>query len=69
MHMEIPLATADRLIRKAGAKRVSEDAAKALAEVLEEYAISVASEAVKLAEHAGRRTVRDEDVRLASRRT
>ncbi len=67
--MEIPLATADRLIRKAGAKRVSEDAAKALAEVLEEYALAVASEAVKLAEHAGRRTVRDEDIRLASRRS
>lgn len=67
--MEIPQATADRLIRKAGAKRVSEDAAKALAEVLEEYALSVASEAVRLAAHAGRRTVRDEDIRLASRRS
>ncbi len=66
--VEIPLATADRLIRKVGAKRVSEDAARALAEILEEYALSVASEAVKLAEHAGRRTVRDVDIRLASKR-
>ena len=66
--VEIPLATADRIIRKAGAKRISEDAAKALAEVLEEHALVISTEAVKLAEHAGRRTVRDVDIRLATKR-
>ncbi|MEM2282507.1 MAG: NFYB/HAP3 family transcription factor subunit [Candidatus Hadarchaeales archaeon] len=64
----IPLATADRLIRKAGAKRVSDEAAKALVEALEEEALRIASEAVKLAAHAKRRTVREEDIRLASKR-
>jgi len=65
--VEIPLATVDRLMRKAGAKRVSEDAAQAMAEVVEERALVIAAAAVKLAEHAGRRTVRDVDVRLAAK--
>ncbi|KUO40594.1 MAG: histone [Hadesarchaea archaeon DG-33-1] len=67
--VEIPLATVDRLMRRAGAKRVSVDAARAMAEVVEERALVIATEAVKLAEHAGRRTVRDVDVRLASKRS
>ena len=36
---ELPIAPIDRLIRKAGAERVREDAAKVLAEYLEEYAV------------------------------
>jgi len=66
--VELPVAAIDRVIRKSGAKRVSEEAAIALAEVLEERAMSIASEAAKLAEHAGRRTVRDVDIRLAAKR-
>ncbi len=64
----IPLRTAERLIRKAGAKRVSDKAAKVLVEILEEEALRIASEAVRLADHAKRRTIREEDIRLASRR-
>lgn len=66
--VELPVAAIDRVIRKSGAKRVSEGAAIELAEVLEERALSIASEAAKLAEHAGRRTVRDVDIRLAAKR-
>nr|P95669.3 RecName: Full=Archaeal histone HAN1 subunit A [Thermococcus zilligii]AAB53861.1 histone-like protein HAN1 A subunit [Thermococcus zilligii AN1] len=62
---ELPIAPIDRLIRKAGAERVSEDAAKALAEYLEEYAIEVGKKATEFARHAGRKTVKAEDVRLA----
>ncbi|RLF93481.1 histone [Thermococci archaeon] len=61
-------ASVDKLIRKAGAERVSEDASKALARILEEEAIDVAREAVALAEHAGRKTVKKEDVELAVKR-
>ncbi|HEC88115.1 MAG TPA: histone [Thermoplasmata archaeon] len=61
-------ASVDKLIRKAGAERVSEDASKALAKILEEEAIDVAREAVALAEHAGRKTVKKEDVELAVKR-
>jgi histone H3/H4 len=67
--VEIPLATVDRLMRKAGAKRVSEDAAQAMAEIIEERALVIAASAIKLAEHAGRRTVRDVDIRLATKRS
>ena len=66
--VDLPVAAIDRVIRKSGAKRVSEEAAIALAEVLEERAMAIASEAAKLAEHAGRRTVRDVDIRLAAKR-
>ena len=66
--VELPVAAMDRIIRKSGAKRVGEGAATALAEVLEEKAALIASEAAKLAEHAGRRTVRDVDVGLAAKR-
>jgi len=67
--VELPLATIDRIMRRAGAKRISEEATLAMAEVLEERALAIAAEAVKLAEHAGRKTVRDMDIRLATKRS
>ncbi|KXA91906.1 histone [candidate division MSBL1 archaeon SCGC-AAA259D18] len=65
---ELPIAAVDRIIRKAGGRRVSESAAEELAEILEDKGVKIAGEAVELSEHAGRKTVRDEDVRLAVRR-
>ena len=65
---ELPLATVERIIKKAGAKRVSKKGAEAFAEVLAEYAFKLSAEAAKLAEHAGRKTLLDVDVRLAKRR-
>lgn len=62
--MSLPIASVEKLIRKAGAHRVSKGAAKELASYLEKEAAKIAREAVTLAEHAGRKTVRTEDIRL-----
>ena len=65
---ELPIAAVDRIIRKAGGQRVSESAARELAENLEEKGTKIAKDALELTEHAGRRTVRDDDIRLAARK-
>jgi histone H3/H4 len=61
----IPLASVDKLIRKGGAERVSEDAARLLGEHLELLATDIAREAINLAEHAKRKTIKAEDIKLA----
>ena len=62
----LPLAAMEQLLKKAGAHRVSEDAKKALKEVLEIHAAKLCSRALQLSEHAGRRTIQAGDIRLAS---
>jgi len=59
---ELPIAPVTRLMRNAGADRVSEDASEALAGVIEEYGETVARKVVSLAKHAGRKTVKKEDI-------
>jgi len=46
---------------------VSASACDALIEVLEEVAAEVAGQAIQLSKHAGRKTVTDEDIRLAAK--
>lgn len=64
----LPLAPVERVIRDAGADRVSEGAGIELAKVLEEFGLEVSREAIDLARHAGRSTVKEEDIRLAATR-
>lgn len=56
-----------RIIKKAGAARVSEDAAEELKKVLEDVGAAVAREALGLAQYAGRRTVKKEDIERAAK--
>jgi len=65
---KIPLAIMERILKEGGAERVSEDAKEALAEILEEYGLELAKDAVLLSGHAGRKTVRKEDVKLAAKK-
>jgi len=62
---ELPLAAIDRIIRKATGIRVSESAAKELSVFLEEEGMKIAQQAAVFSKHAGRKTVTDEDIRLA----
>jgi histone H3/H4 len=62
----IPRAIVARIIKSAGAERVGKDANEALAGLMEEYAASIAREALKLSSHSGRRTIRASDIRMAA---
>jgi len=55
----------DKLMRKAGAIRVADDAKEALAKALEKQALDLALVAKRMAEHAGRRTITKKDIELA----
>lgn len=65
-NMAIPKAPVKRIIQEAGAERVSADAVDALAEYLEDYAEEVSKKAVVYAKYANRKTVKEEDIALAT---
>ena len=64
----LPLAAMEKLLKKAGAKRVSDSAKIALKDILEDHAEEIALKAIKFAAHAGRKTIKTEDIKLASKK-
>jgi histone H3/H4 len=65
---ELAVAPMHRICKKAGADRVSESAAKELAKVLDEIGVKIAREAMDYSMHAGRKTIKSEDIEIAARK-
>ncbi|MEM2094786.1 MAG: histone family protein [Candidatus Bathyarchaeia archaeon] len=65
---DLQIAPMHRIIKKAGAERVSDGAARELRVALEEIGVKIAKEALDFTRHAHRKTVKSEDIRIAVRR-
>jgi histone H3/H4 len=65
---ELSTAAVRRLIEMAGADRVGDDSVEELGKILEDFAVKVGKEATELARHAGRKTVKAQDIQLAIKR-
>ena len=64
----LPLAAMEKILKQAGAERVSDKAKAALKDVVEDIVRVIAEDSVKLSRHAGRKTVKAEDIALASKK-
>lgn len=65
----LPIAAMHRIAKKAGAQRIGEDAAELMVKKGESYLANVVTKAIELANHAGRKTIRGEDIELAAEGT
>jgi len=61
----IPKAAVARILIKAGAKRVSAPAVDTFAEVVTQIGEDIGVKAVRIAQHSGRKTVHEGDIKLA----
>jgi DNA-binding protein len=64
---ELGLSAMYRILKKSGAERVSDESADELRRIIEEVAMAIAKSAVEMSGHAGRKTVKADDVKLASK--
>ena len=64
---EFGLSVMYRILKKAGAERISDESANELRRILEEVGVLIAKNAVEMSVHAGRKTIKAEDIRLAAK--
>ena len=64
---ELGLSAMYRILKKSGAERGSDESAIELRRVIEEIAETIAKNATDMSKHAGRKTIKAEDVKLASK--
>jgi histone H3/H4 len=61
----LALAAMERLLKRSGAKRVSDNAKESLRKELEKIALNIGEKAVRFANHSKRTTIKDRDIELA----
>lgn len=67
---QLPLAPFERILKESEKHiRVSDAATQAFVEVVEEFSKELAREIAELARHAGRKTIKAEDVKMAVKRS
>ncbi|MFA5108020.1 MAG: histone family protein [Candidatus Micrarchaeia archaeon] len=64
--MILPKAPVERLIRSSGAERVADNASVELSQILERVGYKISEQAKRYAQHAGRKTIVAEDIKLAA---
>ncbi len=64
---ELGLSAMYRILKKSGAERVSDESVDELRRVIEDVAMEISKNAVEMSKHAGRKTVKAEDVKLAAK--
>ncbi len=63
-----PLAAMEKVLKNCGAERVSDKSKAALKDAIEGIAEEIAANAVRLAAHAGRKTIKAGDIKLAAKK-
>lgn len=63
---DLPIAAVTRIAKANGAERVGSDGAATIVMMAEDYIARLTKEANKLAAHAGRKTIKEDDIMMAA---
>jgi histone H3/H4 len=66
MVARIPKLAVEKLMKKYGAERISEDAVEEMRKILENHLFSISQKASKIATHSKRKTIWASDLKIAN---